>query len=119
MDKKILRVELSIPGGLHMTVFFKDADSDIVNYVKTHEGNIFEVECDALGMSNKAYALRVSHAKCFADDTECPCTNKTKHITLFTMRGGKPKDSNDITEWAKLTYPLVLRAKLTISFEPT
>lgn len=49
----ILRAELSINGGLHMTIFYKDAPKEIIDYCLTHEGRMFELECDALGMSDK------------------------------------------------------------------
>jgi DNA-directed RNA polymerase subunit M/transcription elongation factor TFIIS len=32
-------------------------------------------------------------------ETEVPSLNKIKHVTIYTMNGAKPKESNSITKW--------------------
>ena len=37
--------------------------------------------------------------------------NKTPHITICTFNGGKPVDSNNITEWKDIE-PIIIETKL-------
>lgn len=79
----------------HMTVAFKTMfDDDILNYLNNNKGNKYRITATHVGMSDKAIALKV--------ETDCPSYNNIKHITLATINDGKPKDSNDITNWIKL-----------------
>jgi hypothetical protein len=48
-----------------------------------------------IGYSNKALAFKV-------DLTAFICANKIPHITICTFNGGKPADSNNITEWVEI-----------------
>ena len=52
----------------------------------------------AIGYSDKAIALKVN--------INVPCCNDIPHITLCTLNGGKPSDSNSITEWISLDTPI-------------
>lgn len=90
---------------LHMTIYFKDAPVEVKDYVKSHNGRRFRVIIDAIGQNDKALAFRVKTTQCQMDKSKCPCTNKTPHITLRTKNGGKPVDSNSITDWKPLLSP--------------
>lgn len=48
-----------------------------------------------IGLSDKAMAFKVTNI-------ENLCANKIPHITICTMNGGKPVDSNNIKTWFKL-----------------
>lgn len=48
------------------------------------------VEVNGIGFSNKAIAFRVTIP-------DLPCAKP--HITICTINGGKPVDSNGICEW--------------------
>ena len=39
------------------------------------------------------------------------CANKIPHITICTFNGGKPVDSNNITEWKDIE-PIIVETKL-------
>lgn len=39
------------------------------------------------------------------------CANKIPHITICTFNGGKPVDSNNITEWKDIE-PIIIETKL-------
>lgn len=49
---------------------------------------------DGIGCSDKALAYRVK--------LSTPCYNKNPHITIGVFNGGRPVDSNDITEWVDI-----------------
>ena len=56
-------------------------------------GNLNQpVEINGIGVSDKAMAFRCTIP-------ENLCANKVPHITICTFNGGKPVDSNRITEW--------------------
>lgn len=57
---------------------------------------------DGIGVSEKAMAFR-----CKIDY----CANEIPHITICTFNGGKPVDSNSITEWKDIK-PIIVKAKL-------
>lgn len=59
--------------------------------------------CRKVGYSNnlKVCALEV--------ETKVPSMNKIKHITIYTMEGAKPVESNNITNWEEVQgVPFVL-----------
>lgn len=86
----------------HMTIDpFKPLDSS--NKDGLLAGNRVILTCTHIGKSDKAIAVKVSG---YPGKTN----NKFPHITLAVNRkgGGKPKHSNDITEWRELeTKPKV------------
>lgn len=56
-------------------------------------GNLNQpLEINGIGVSDKALAFR-------CNIPENLCANKVPHITICTFNGGKPVDSNMITEW--------------------
>lgn len=62
------------------------------------------LEIDGIGVSDKALAFRCNLS-------EELCANKVPHITICTFNGGKPVDSNNITEWKDIK-PIIVEAKL-------
>jgi len=66
-------------------------------------GEEVSLNCDSIGMTDKALALKVSNFK--------RLMSGTTHITVAIneVNGGKPKDSNLITDWSfKLPTGLIL-----------
>lgn len=53
-----------------------------------------------IGKSDKAMALKVRFGN------PIPCANTLPHITIGTFQGGKPVDSNGITNWIELETPI-------------
>lgn len=62
------------------------------------------LEIDGIGVSDKALAFRCNLS-------EELCANKVPHITICTFNGGKPVDSNNITEWKDIK-PIIVEVKL-------
>lgn len=61
---------------------------------------------DGIGISDKAMAFRIDK-----ELMGIPCANNIPHITICTFNGGKPADSNDITEWKDIE-PILVETKL-------
>lgn len=69
-------------------------------------GERYSIIIDGIGASDKSLAFRV------AGDSMCTvCANKIPHITICTFNGGKPVDSNNITEWKDIE-PIIIETKL-------
>lgn len=62
------------------------------------------LEINGIGVSDKAMAFR-------CNIPENLCSNKIPHITICTFNGGKPVDSNMITEWKDIE-PILVETKL-------
>lgn len=109
--KNKLRVESSKLYCHHMTVAFgSQIDDDVIDFVEGHEGEEYKLRVIAYGMNKKACAIKV--------ETNCPSKNKQKHVTLFTINDGKPKDSNEITNWTDISeYNVELKGILTINYK--
>lgn len=78
----------------HHTIAFGAAvTEEIYRWAVENEGVGFKVYACEYGVSDKAFAVRLK--------TNIPCANENKHITVMMNReaGGKPVDSNYITEW--------------------
>ena len=68
-------------------------------------GNLNQpLEINGIGVSDKAMAFR-------CNIPENLCANKIPHITICTFNGGKPVDSNNITEWKDIE-PIIVETKL-------
>lgn len=65
-----------------------------------------EITIDAVGISNKAMAFRVILPK------DVHSINKTPHVTICTFNGGKPVESNNITDWYSLEEPVKIKTTL-------
>lgn len=74
----------------HMTINMGSSEAGPAHDLIGQEAEAIAVK---LGQSDLAIALEVA--------TQIPSTNNLKHITLAVNRigGGKPKDSNKITNW--------------------
>lgn len=91
----------SIPEGWkeycdHMTVVFNDGSRFAEIVRSANIGNMdkkFSLEVVAVGISEKAMAIKVNLPKGIV------CANEIPHITLGVSPEGKPVDSNDITIW--------------------
>jgi hypothetical protein len=81
----------------HMTIKFPDIPDFVKPYIDSNQ----HLEAISLGVSDKAIAVRVVgfHSE-----------NKIPHITIAinVKGGGKPVDSNKITNWTKLEKPIKL-----------
>ncbi|WEY17600.1 hypothetical protein [Kolpuevirus frurule] len=69
---------------------------------KLHED--FEIKIIGIGISDKAMAFKVNIFPLVS-------VNKIPHITICTFNGGKPVDSNMITEWKDIE-PITVEVKL-------
>lgn len=79
-------------------------NSEIYNYLKGYVGEKFQIVINGVGISDKAMAFRV-------DEKSVVCVNDIPHITIATFRGGKPVDSNEITNWKDIR-PIIVTVKL-------
>ena len=79
-------------------------NSEIYNYLKGYVGEKFQIVINGVGISDKAMAFRV-------DEKSVVCVNDIPHITIATFRGGKPVDSNEITNWKDIE-PVIITVKL-------
>lgn len=70
-------------------------NSELYSYLEEHLGEKVPVKITALGMSEKAFAFKVVLPMYI-------CANNIPHITIATYYGGKPVDSNHITEWESI-----------------
>lgn len=79
------------------------------------KNNIVEanVMITAIGISEKAMAFRVVILNNSSGiyDYEI-CANEIPHITICTFNGGKPVDSNMITDWHDLDEPVIIKTIL-------
>lgn len=81
----------------HCTLLHKNQnDEEIYNSLIyfTGENKVYRIYADRIGISNKAIAFGISLNEC-----NLPCANAKPHITICTINGGKPVNSNDICEW--------------------
>lgn len=89
----------------HMTISFgKTTDAVIQEYLSTNRGKSVILVATELGISDDAIAVRIN--------SDVPTTNAIPHITIAIPPGGKPVNSNKITEWAKLDHPIELTATI-------
>ena len=91
----------------HMTIAFRTAITDeIWQWFQDNKGMEDELTVFSFGFSDKACAVEVI--------CHSPSQNQHKHITIATNldNGGKPVDSNNITNWASINE---FRLKGTIS----
>ncbi len=88
-----------------MTISFgKTTDAVIQEYLSTNRGKSVILVATELGISDDAIAVRIN--------SDVPTTNAIPHITIAIPPGGKPVNSNKITEWAKLDHPIELTATI-------
>lgn len=63
---------------------------------------------DAIGISGKTMAFRVI----FPKKSHVSSFNEMPHITICTFNGGKPVESNNITEWYPFNEPVEIETML-------
>lgn len=93
----------------HMTIAFNDGSvsaTQMFEYYNDTFGERFELQATHIGISDDAVAVKV--------EFPYPINNKIPHITLATPQGGKPVNSNYITEWKKLDTPIQLTGILNV-----
>lgn len=81
----------------HCTLLHKSQDNkEIFDNLMDHYKfrNLCRLIVEGIGISNKAIAFRVS-----LGDPRFMCANGKPHITICTINGGKPVDSNEIVNW--------------------
>ena len=71
-----------------------------LKFMLTVQVKNMRLEIDGIGVSDKALAFRCNLS-------EELCANKVPHITICTFNGGKPVDSNNITEWKDIKSIIV------------
>jgi hypothetical protein len=88
--------EDGIPICHHMTLNLGKASDD----VKPFLGEKVLITLTSFGFTDKAVALKAS-----IWTPDVPCHNVVPHVTMAIHKGngGKPKDSNQIKQWIKLT----------------
>jgi hypothetical protein len=74
--------------------------------LESNSGKMCAITVDGIGISDKAMAFRIDK-----ELMGIPCANNIPHITICTFNGGKPADSNDITEWKDIE-PILVETKL-------
>ena len=92
----------------HMTIAFNDGSDralSIYYQYKDYFGAKTEITATHIGISEDALAVKV--------DFKGMTSNKVPHITLATPIGGKPVNSNHITEWHTLDKPIKLTGTIS------
>jgi hypothetical protein len=86
---------------MHHTIKLGELPEDKKNRI----GHTVFITATHVGSSDKALAVKINQ---FFPETKLP------HITIAVNRdgGGKPKDSNKITEWEELKKPIVLTGEI-------
>ena len=80
----------------HCTLLHRNQnDKEIYDSLVKKIDESWMVEVNGIGFSNKAIAFRVTIP-------DLPCANAKPHITICTINGGKPVDSNGICEWISI-----------------
>lgn len=96
----------------HSTIaHYTKLTDDVLRWVKQHQNEEVELTVEAVGHSDKAFAVRVS-----CDGV--PCTNAIRHITLATNNkmGGTAVDSNYIEDWVNLEKTFKVKGRVSIIY---
>ena len=96
----------------HMTLaFYRNMPPELLEFTKENVGKEFTLTATDIGYSDKAIAVKV--------ETNVPSANSLKHVTLATniSNGGKPFDSNGITNWFMLKKNLHMTGRLKIFYK--
>lgn len=78
----------------HMTIAFNNQSElakELYDMYKLHFNTTINIMVNGIGISDKAIALRINF--------QLPTANKITHITMAVSKDGKPRFSNDITNW--------------------
>lgn len=79
---------------LHSSQNDREVLEELRENIERDPFKMYRIIIDGIGFSNKAIAFRVN-----IGDSALPCANAKPHITICTINGGKPVDSNGICEW--------------------
>lgn len=93
----------------HMTIAFNDGSDkalSLYNVYKEYFGANTVIVATHIGVSKDAIALKI--------DFKGLTANKVPHVTLATPVGGKPVNSNYITNWQPLDKPVILRGQFDV-----
>lgn len=75
-------------------------DSEVYNAlmdrIMSNYSDNYRMVVQGIGISNKAFKVAIG-------DSALPCANARPHITVCTINGGKPVDSNEIVNWIPIT----------------
>lgn len=100
---------------LHCTDFCKPEGNPLMHYLNSliKKGfTKYKLRIDAIGVSDKAMAFKVCTEIDKKQKPSIYCYRDTPHITICTFEGGKPVDSNNITEWHYFEKPLIIETTL-------
>lgn len=93
----------------HCTLLHSSQEEQFTKTKQTLDGCIIggidftDLEINGFGYNDTAIAFRVKDLYL--------CANKTAHITILTYNGGKPVDSNSITNWKDIE-PIIVQTTL-------
>lgn len=83
----------------HMTIKLGALDPNTQRDFGVSVSQRVQLQVVAVGLSERAFAVQVKGVK---------STNRIPHVTIAVSPDGKPRDSNDITEWKPVTVSLTL-----------
>lgn len=78
-------------------------DDDLYKFLNSKLGREVQIVIDRIGQSNQAVAFGV-----YLCSYRNMCKNKNPHITIMVKNGGKPVDSNYITDWEDID-PIIVK----------
>ena len=79
---------------LHSSQGDEEVFEALREYIRRGPFEMHRMTIDGIGFSDKAIAFRVT-----IGNPQLPCANANPHITVCTIKGGKPVDSNSIVTW--------------------
>lgn len=96
----------------HMTMAFRNFLTDkVLEWAILNDGKVESLKVVSYGWSDKAFAVAV--------ETDVPSTNKIKHVTcaININNGGKPVDSNLITNWVSVDEVFDINGVVTFNYK--
>jgi len=89
----------------HMTMLFGKKQNDMIQkYIDQHIDTEVKLNAIELGISPDAMAVKI--------ESDVPTDNKIPHVTIAVPKGGKPVNSNNITNWERLEQPIEITATI-------
>lgn len=79
---------------LHSSQNDKEVYCTLMDRITSNYCDSYRIVVEGIGISKKAIAFKVT-----IGDPALPCANAKPHITICTINGGKPVDSNEIVNW--------------------
>lgn len=78
-------------------------DNNLYNELNSKIGRHVQIVIDKVGQTDKAVAFGI-----YLCSYRNMCKNKNPHITIMVRNGGKPVDSNYITDWEDID-PIIVK----------